>query len=187
MRSRFYRVLYFSNATPSGATCNLRFPGQYFDAESGLNYNYMRDYNPSLGRYSEADPIGLMSGINPYTYVGNHPTKFFDSFGLMADDPPDFNKLVDPTKFPKLPVVPIEPLTPPDPGKIPLQKPRSQCPLPPDQNGEKQFGNVFPWPPIPTLPPKPNTPGRPKPLPPFPGGPRISSESDQLVESPAYF
>jgi RHS repeat-associated protein len=40
-------------------TNNLRFPGRYFDAETGLNYNYYREYNPIIGRYVEADPIGL--------------------------------------------------------------------------------------------------------------------------------
>ena len=37
----------------------LRFPGQYHDAETGLNYNYVRDYQPTPGRYVQADPIGL--------------------------------------------------------------------------------------------------------------------------------
>ncbi|MFY0104376.1 RHS repeat-associated core domain-containing protein, partial [Acinetobacter baumannii] len=39
-------------------TFNLRFPGQYYDQETGLHYNYFRDYDPSTGRYVESDPIG---------------------------------------------------------------------------------------------------------------------------------
>jgi RHS repeat-associated protein len=65
-------------------TNNLRFPGQYFDAEMGLNYNYYRDYNPVIGRYIEADPIGIKKGRNHlYLYVGNNPIKRIDQFGLQ--------------------------------------------------------------------------------------------------------
>lgn len=43
----------------STITVNLRFAGQYYDQESGLHYNYFRDYNPQTGRYVQSDPIGL--------------------------------------------------------------------------------------------------------------------------------
>ena len=61
---------------------SLRFPGQLADAESGLFYNYFRDYDPTLGRYIESDPIGLEGGLNTYAYVGNNPLRNIDPLGL---------------------------------------------------------------------------------------------------------
>jgi RHS repeat-associated protein len=52
---------------------NLRFPGQYYDAETGLHYNWHRFYDPETGRYISADPIGLAGGMNLYAYVGGQP------------------------------------------------------------------------------------------------------------------
>ncbi|HGT3378250.1 TPA: RHS repeat-associated core domain-containing protein, partial [Pseudomonas aeruginosa] len=63
---------------------NLRFPGQYYDAESGLHYNYFRDYDPETGRYVETDPIGLEGGINTYGYVGANPVGNIDPLGLQT-------------------------------------------------------------------------------------------------------
>jgi RHS repeat-associated protein len=65
-------------------TLNMRFPGQYFDAESALNYNYFRDYDPAIGRYVESDPIGLDGGLNTYGYVRQNPLGFTDSSGLQV-------------------------------------------------------------------------------------------------------
>jgi RHS repeat-associated protein len=62
----------------------LRLPGQYFDKETNLHYNYFRDYDPSLGSYKQFDPIGLRGGINGYSYVFNNPTRFTDVLGLQA-------------------------------------------------------------------------------------------------------
>jgi RHS repeat-associated protein len=68
-----------------GAACPLGFPGQYEDAESGLNYNVFRHYDPAAACYTSADPIGLAAGHNPRAYVSN-PTTWSDPLGLTAHD-----------------------------------------------------------------------------------------------------
>lgn len=61
---------------------NLRFPGQYYDEETGRHYDYFRDYDPSTGRYIESDPIGLGGGLNTYAYVRSNPLILMDAYGL---------------------------------------------------------------------------------------------------------
>lgn len=76
----------FGNATVTTQTVinNLRLPGQYFDAETGLHYNGARYYDPRIGRYISSDPVGLDGGLNTYLYARANPLRFTDPFGLAA-------------------------------------------------------------------------------------------------------
>ena len=98
----------FGQASVSGTvTQNLRFPGQYFDLESGWNHNGFRNYLPDLGRYAEPDPLEMQgsarnyslntdrflleaplgfagSGPNLYEYAGDNPIDFTDPLGLYS-------------------------------------------------------------------------------------------------------
>ncbi len=65
-------------------TLNLRFPGQQYDAATGLHYNYYRDYDPTVGRYVQSDPIGLLGGMSTYGYANLSPGSFTDPLGLKG-------------------------------------------------------------------------------------------------------
>ncbi|MGR4853382.1 RHS repeat-associated core domain-containing protein [Streptomyces sp. LARHCF252] len=67
----------------SGIECPLRFPGQYFDAETGLHYNHHRYYEPGTARYLSPDPLGRTPAPNHYAYVKN-PLQWKDPLGLKA-------------------------------------------------------------------------------------------------------
>ncbi|MFK4265605.1 putative T7SS-secreted protein [Streptomyces milbemycinicus] len=64
----------------------LRFPGQYYDPETGLHYNHHRYYDPTTARYLTPDPLGLTPAPNPTTYVHN-PTTWSDPHGLAPCKP----------------------------------------------------------------------------------------------------
>ncbi len=71
---------------------NARFPGQFYDSETGLHYNGFRDYDPSSGRYIESDPIGLAGqDWNLYQYTGNNPINYTDLKGLSRFDDKKIN------------------------------------------------------------------------------------------------
>ena len=75
---------------------NLRLPGQYYDRETGLHYNYFRDYDSDGGRYIQADPIGIAGGLNIYEYGRSNPLTYIDPLGLYGlpwEAPPNFNPL----------------------------------------------------------------------------------------------
>lgn len=78
----------FGYGTPTASSVlpiyNQRLPGQINDVESGLFYNFHRDYDPQLGRYVQSDPIGLDGGVNTYSYVAANPVAATDPDGLQG-------------------------------------------------------------------------------------------------------
>ncbi|MBW4590146.1 MAG: DUF4258 domain-containing protein [Aetokthonos hydrillicola CCALA 1050] len=74
----------FGTSLNAANNYRLKFPGQQFDSESGLYYNYFRTYDPTLGRYLESDPIGLDGGWNLYNYANQSPILYADRRGELA-------------------------------------------------------------------------------------------------------
>ena len=79
----------------SSVVNNFRFPGQYYDQEAGLHYNYHRYYDPATGRYLTPDPIGLLGGINLWTYAENNSINNTDPLGLSSFSFLDFVSAVN--------------------------------------------------------------------------------------------
>jgi len=89
--------------TSTGDLPTARFPGQWFQSESGLHQNWMRDYDPTTGRYLQADPLGLVDGASVYGYVTQNPGRLVDPHGLQIVGPqsltlPDYNPYSDDLK-----------------------------------------------------------------------------------------
>ncbi|MHB8717207.1 MAG: RHS repeat-associated core domain-containing protein, partial [Sulfuricaulis sp.] len=138
----------FGNATVTTQTItnNLRLPGQYFDAETGLYYNNARYYDPKVGRYITSDPIGLDGGINVYAYAGENPLRYVDPYGLSEADPQELfggdgggggdnyfravpldpKYAIEPGPFDEWPPLPI-----PDRSEPPAPSPQPPAPQPP--------------------------------------------------------
>ncbi len=78
-----YRPFGEADVTVNSLGNDLRFPGQIYDEETGLHYNYFRDYDPGTGRYVQSDPIGLLGGTNTFVYADGNPTMEIDPYGLF--------------------------------------------------------------------------------------------------------
>ena len=70
--------------TTNTITNPFRFPGQYYDQETGLHYNYFRYYDPGIGRYLRVDPIGPNAVYTPYIYTEDNPVIKMDFVGLLC-------------------------------------------------------------------------------------------------------
>jgi RHS repeat-associated protein len=66
------------------AVFDARFPGQWFQTETGLHYNWHRSYDPTLGRYTQPDPLGFVDGPSVYGYAGGSPQRYVDRDGRIA-------------------------------------------------------------------------------------------------------
>jgi len=122
-----YQANAFGEQQPTGSfTYNLRFPGQYYDAESGLVHNINRDYVPSLGRYLQTDPMGLGAGLSTYSYVAGNPLGSVDPLGLVGGAPGQAVPAPDPAPVPR-------PAPSPGIGPVPGGQPANDPEFDPDE------------------------------------------------------
>jgi RHS repeat-associated protein len=66
------------------ATLDTRFPGQWYQSETGLHYNWHRSYDPTVGRYTQPDPLGFVDGPSVYGYANGRPQSLVDQDGRNA-------------------------------------------------------------------------------------------------------
>ena len=95
----------FGEAQPSstsGYTLNVRFAGQYYDAESRIAYNINRHYEAATGRYLQSDPTGLDAGPSTYGYANLSPLTFTDQLGLLPTPLPKQRQRTVPCKTAEL-------------------------------------------------------------------------------------
>ncbi|WP_168163546.1 RHS repeat-associated core domain-containing protein [Calothrix sp. 336/3] len=107
-----YRWQPFGESLAANNNYRIKFPGQSFDAESGLHYNYQRTYDPGLGRYLEDDPIGLQGGLNRYGYVAGNPVKYIDTEGLQVALPLPLPRILPLPRFAPTELPWISPMAP---------------------------------------------------------------------------
>lgn len=107
-------------------TLNLRFPGQYYDQETGFYYNDQRYYDPDAGRYITSDPIGIEGGLHTYTYANANPVRYIDPLGLFSSlelckNPKNFEACAEAGMLPRNPPRPV-------PVPVPNPVPDETCP-----------------------------------------------------------
>jgi RHS repeat-associated protein len=146
------------NATNPAVVLNFRFPGQYWDSETGLAQNYMREYMGLHGRYTQPDPFGLDGGWNLFGYAKNNPLLSIDPRGLkdkLVLESADYFKDPAATPAPSLtPSIQLPGSTPTN--AVPTIKPIDPAPVPIDKKDRgigdwvRCFMNKTCW-----LPPQP--------------------------------
>ncbi|WP_394848268.1 DUF6531 domain-containing protein [Pendulispora brunnea] len=100
----------------------LRWPGHYFDAQTGLHYVRFRYYSPELGSFLESDPQGIRGGFNLHGYAAGNPLRHVDVQGLSNNPCPDPN---DPNN-PKKPAQIESAQLPDPPDASPARKPTAE-------------------------------------------------------------